>query len=479
MSTTGTITYAAPQAAAPSLTVPGSADPRAAETNRILAVVPLALVVGIQLLFFVQYWLPETSRFPTRNWWLHELAPLASATLTSSGHPQVDAQYGPWGFTTALLLMASVGVFALCRSRRTWLGPWLMLIPWSLGLLAAMIVVSTLAITNSTGPSVLSVVLLVVWLAIAAVATLGKILNAPPPPVTKSWRSGGAVLFAYAIIGPLPTAVGRWLFAPDLRQVAAELQANTVALRLSALWTPVTGMFYLSGLAVGIAGWLTYQWWPPRKKVVAHSVAVFGMLVVIGLLGWPASTMATDRARLLAHESPATTNDFPCGSLILDEVQPRPVQPGPVRPGQDRPVMTMAFSGFSCKTVTTYVGYRQVATRDLPAKVSPMQARTPEGVKITGKYAAAQYGGIVVIAATSRLNSQPDRIFGISTLDGMQRWEFNCDNPARTNLLVRFARVPGGDDPALGHVTVSEKKPRVVVTCDGATQRFDPVKGPR
>lgn len=463
------IAYADPGAAAPTLTVPGSSDPTRGEQNRLLAAVPLAIVVAIQLLFFVQYWLPETHRFPTRDWWLRELAPLASSAMTSSGEPQVAAQYGPWGFTTALLLIASVGVFALCRSRRMWLGPWLMLIPWGLGLLASLIVVSTLAITNSLGASVVSLLLLIAWLVLAAVATLGKVLNVPPPPVEKSWRDGLALLFVYAIVGPLPTAVGRWLFAADLRQVAAELQANTVALRLSALWTPATGMFYLCGLAVGVACWLAYQWWPPRERVVAYSVAVFSMLLIIASLGWPTSTMAAQRARELAYDSPAAANRSPCGSLVLDQLEPHP----------DRPVMTMIFSGFNCKTATTYAGYRQVATIDLAATVSPMHARTPEDGEITGKYVSAQYGDIVVVAATSRLSSQPDELVGIGAADGTQRWRFVCGQPSRATLQVRFARVPTGEDPALGHVTVSETKPRVVVTCEGRTQRFDPVKGPR
>ena len=57
---------------------------------RLAACVPLIIAVGVQLIFFLQYWLPETSRFPTRHWWLTQLAPLASQVLTSSGQSQVD-----------------------------------------------------------------------------------------------------------------------------------------------------------------------------------------------------------------------------------------------------------------------------------------------------------------------------------------------------------------------------------------------------
>ncbi len=126
---------------------------------------------------------------------------------------------------------------------------------------------------------------------------MGKIFDAPPPVRRKTWRNGLPLLAAYAVVGPVPTAVGRWLFAPELRDVADGLQDNAVALRLAALWTPGTGLFYLCGVVVGIAVWMAYQWWPPRERVVALSLGLVGLLVLIGLLGWPTSTVALERVK--------------------------------------------------------------------------------------------------------------------------------------------------------------------------------------
>jgi hypothetical protein len=37
--------------------------------------------------------------------------------------------------------------------------------------------------------------------------------------------------------------------------------------------------------------------------------------------------------------------------------------------------------------------------------------------------------------------------------------------------------VPAGDDPARGHITLAEKKPRVVVGCDDKIVSLDPITG--
>jgi hypothetical protein len=44
---------------------------------------------------------------------------------------------------------------------------------------------------------------------------------------------------------------------------------------------------------------------------------------------------------------------------------------------------------------------------------------------------------------------------------------------------VRFANVPGGDNPPEGHITQGEVAPEVVVSCDGQIVRINPVTGPR
>ncbi len=464
-----TIAYANPQAPAPKLGALGSTDDEHRTRTRQAAVVPLVIMIGAQLIFFLQYWLPETSRFPTRGWWLTELAPLASKALTSSGESQVSAQDGPWGVTAFLLLIASFAVFIVCRSPRIWLGPWLMAVPWALGLVASLIIVAALALSGRFTSSLLAVLLLIVWLACAGFATVGKIFDEPSPSARRSWRHGLPVLIAYAIIGPVPTAVGRWLFGAELRDAAADLQHNLVALRLAALWTPGTALFYLCGLVVGIGVWVAYQWWPPRERVLALSLALVAFLLLMGGLGWPTSSFAGHRVTTLRYESPQQRVHFACGSFLFQQ------QPS----AQLQPALTVAFSGFSCKTVTTYSGYTQVSTQNLPATLSPVHAKTPEGAEISGRYVAAQYGDVIVVAGSNRLGAEADQLFGLGALDGTLRWQFSCGSPRPRTLAVRFAKVPTGENPALGHQTLTETKPRVVVTCDENKVRFDPATGPK
>ena len=54
---------------------------------------PFSIALTVHLFFLLQYWLPETANFPNSQWWMTQLAPLASPWLTSRGEPQVPAQY--------------------------------------------------------------------------------------------------------------------------------------------------------------------------------------------------------------------------------------------------------------------------------------------------------------------------------------------------------------------------------------------------
>ncbi len=463
-----TISYADPKAPAPTLGSLGSGDEDHQTRVRQAACVPLIIMIGANLIFFVQYWLPETSRFPTRHWWLTQLAPLASKALTSSNEAQVEAQNGPWGLTALILLAASFAVYGVCRSPRLWLGPWLLAVPALLGLAAGLFIVIALIITGDLTSSLLSVLLLIAWFVAAAFATVGKIFDPPPPMRRKTLRSGLPLLAAYVLVGPVPTAVGRWLFAPELRDAAAGLQGNEAALRLAALWAPVTGLFYLCGVIVGLTVWMAYQWWPPRERVAAMSLGLVGLLMLIGLLGWPTSTAGRDRVSILDYESPQDEAHFPCGSWLL---------PQPDGTGNRPPAETVAVSGFSCKTVTTYQGYRQVASQNVPATLSPVRAKTPEGAAISGRSVAAQYDDVIVVAGSDRLSSEADQVFGLGVRDGTQRWHYECGAPYPHTLTIRFARVPAGEDPARGHVTLTEKKPLVVVGCEGQIVELDPITG--
>jgi hypothetical protein len=466
------IAYSNPLATRPDVGSLGSAAPESAEDSRKIrhaATVPLIISLGAQWVFFIHYWIPETTAFPASNLWLTQLAPLASVALTSEGQPQVGAQNGQWGLPALVLLVCAFALFWLSRTRH-WLGRTAMLAPAALGLVAALTIVIGLAARGSLSTSLVGVLLLFTWVFSAGYAALHGFLDNLGPLPAKIWHSGLPVLIAYAIIIPAPIAVGRSLFAPAMRDAAARLQDNTVALRLAALWTPSTVLLYLTGLLIGVAVWVAYQAWPPRREraFVGRALIVIGILIITAAVGWPATIMANERVNELTYASPADEVHFTCGAWILD-------QPSTVSPQQE-PAKTLVISGFTCHTVTAYAGYQQLSTHSLAVSLSPVIGHTPEGARISGRIVAAQYGDVLVVAGSDRFDVNANELLGIGLTDSAQLWRYGCAHGAP--LGVRFANVPGGDNPAVGHITQGEIPPEVVVSCQGQTVRINPMTGP-
>ena len=400
--------------------------------------------------------------------WLTQLSPLASAALTSEGQPQVQAQNGQWGLPALVLLVCAFALFWLSRTRH-WLGRTAMLAPAALGLIAALASVIGLAAKGELRSTMIGVLLLIIWVWSAGYAALHGFLDNLGPLPPKTWHSGLPLLAAYAIVGPAPTAVGRWLFAPELRDAAYALQENTVALRLAALWTASSALLYLCGLLIGVAVWVAYQAWPPRRDAafVGRCLIVIGILIVTGAVGWPATNVAENRVTELAYESPADEIHFSCGSWILDQ---------PTAASQQRePAKTLVISGFTCRTVTTFAGYQQLSTRDIDVSLSPVVAFTPEGARISGRIVAAEYGEVIVVAGSDRFDARANVLLGLGLTDSAELWRYPCGDGA---LGVRFANVPGGDNPADGHITQGEVIPEVVASCDGQIVRLNPMTGP-
>ena len=465
------ITYTNPGAGRPEVGSLGPSSAVRVEDSRKIrhaATIPLIISLGAQWVFFIHYWIPETSTFPTHEMWLTQLSPLASAALTSEGQPQVQAQNGQWGLPALVLLVCAFALFWLSRTRH-WLGRTAMLAPAALGLIAALASVIALAAKGELRSTMIGVLLLIIWVWSAGYAALHGFLDnlAPLPP--KTWHSGLPLLAAYAIVGPAPTAVGRWLFAPDLRDAAYALQENTEALRLAALWTASSALLYLCGLLIGVAVWVAYQAWPPRRDAgfVGRCLIVIGILIVTAAVGWPATNVAENRVTELAYESPADEIRFNCGTWILD--QPTTASQ------QAEPAQTLVISGFTCRTVTTFAGYQQLSTRDLNVSLSPVIAFTPEGAKISGRIVAAEYGEVIVVAGSDRFDARANVLLGLGLTDSAELWRYPCgDGP----LAVRFANVPGGDNPADGHITQGEVAPEVVASCAGQIVRLNPMTGP-
>ena len=158
-----------------------------------------------------------------------------------------------------------------------------------------------------------------------------------------------------------------------------------MALRLSALWTPSTWLLYLCGLLVGGTVWVAYQWWPPRRerRFGGLSLALVGLVIITGVDRLPDRDhrrQAGDHAavREPGHATCISPAAPGCWTSRSSWVRPEPEQ-------------TMIISGFTCKTVTTFSGYRQLGTRTLPVSLSPVTAHTPDGRRISGKIVVAEY----------------------------------------------------------------------------------------
>lgn len=466
-----TAVYAQPTAVAPVLGgvgVPEDDDDRQRLVLRVRAAsaVPAVITVGVHWIFLITYWIPETSAFPAHDWWLTQLSPLVAESVTSAGHGQVPAQAQLAGAFGELLLVCALALLLLARHPRR-LGQSAVLVPAALGTAVSVVLLLVVVVGGHARSSGVSILLLVAWVAAAAYASVFSLLLDLGGTRPRRWSNGVPLLAVYAVIGPAPVAVGRALFGPELRDVAATLEQNTVALRLSALTTPSTLLLYLAGLLLGVAVWAAYQCWPVRRDLgMLVRIAVFVAAVALtGVVGDAAGRSAHDRATQLRQTSPAGSIHRGCGASAL--ASPDGVDAGPVH--------TVAVTGLHCRSVTTFAGYRQLGTHTVDFSLFPVTARSPDGRKLAGRPVGAQYGDVLVLVGTSRLDTGADRIAAFRVSDAELLWQFSCtDRPA---LRVRFARVPGGDDAARGHVTARERRAQVVGLCGATTVRFDPATG--
>jgi hypothetical protein len=127
--------------------------------------------------------------------------------------------------------------------------------------------------------------------------------------------------------------------------------------------------------------------------------------------------------------------------------------------------------------VTAFSGYQQLSTHTLPVSLSPVIAHTPEGARISGRIVAAQYGDVLVVAGTNRFDGNANNLLGIGLTDSAELWRYPCKHGPP--LGVRFANVPGGDNPAEGHITQGEAGPEVVASCQQQLVQINPTTGPR
>lgn len=458
------ISYLATEAGPPELGSLGERHRRGVlppATALALVHVPLVISVGVNGLFFLAYWLPEISLFWGHEALLGQLAPLASKELTSQSTPLVAAQGDRSGLAPAYLLLAALALPVLARSR-TWLAR-LALWPVSwLALICSLVVLLGLAVRGELGSSLLGVLLLAVWM-VAAVTTSWRSLWVDVDRLPRRPDRVGWLLGTYALLGLLPVAVGRQLFAPELRQAAAEVQDGSFALRWTALITPASVPLYLAGVLVGLLLTLAYRLVPPALTARTRRIGVvlLAAAVCLVLAGAVGAVAGARRAEQLRTDSPAATMAFRCGSWVDHPA--------------GRTAESVIASGATCRRVTGYLGFRQTGTRELYGSLSPIRATTPEGREVSTEVVAGRYGPTLVVATTSRLDNRPDELVGMRVGDLAELWRFRC--PDDEDFRMRFAGADGGDDPAAGRLTGPREGAGVVVGCKLGQLRLDPETG--
>lgn len=444
------------------------------------AYLPLLITTIVNAVFLVAYWVPEFARFPGHDWLFNQLAPLASTSLTSRGVSIAEVQVGRGSLIPTFLLLASLPLPALFRARQWQLR---LVIPAVLGYLGAMGLVVTALGLLARGQflgSAIGVALMAGWVAAVGVTVFRLVwVNTdvlPQRPTRVLW-----IVVLVALFHPLAIAIGRWIFAPEMRDAAAELLGSGQdALQYAALVTPATVAVYLSGVAVVLVGWAWYMlippWQPVRTPWVAERdgakpPALLGprlliLAISVGLLavtGASASYAGQTRAQQIALGSPVDDLALTCMSWTQQLA--------------GKPAQTVALSGTGCSTVTAFSGFAQVSQRQLAERFSPVRAETPDEASIKGRVIAAQYGPIVVAASTSGegFNSHPDQLQGLRVVDGQRIWTFRCDDDGAMQL--RFAGADLGDDPDAGRITEFAEQPSIVAACSNTTVSINPQTG--
>ena len=444
------------------------------------AYLPMVITLSVNAIFFVAWWVPEFARFPGHEWLYNQLTPLASASLTSQGQPVSPVQATRGSVIATFLLVASLPLPALFRARSWQLR---LAVPALLGYVGAMgLLINFLSLLarRQLPATFIGLLLIAAWVAAIGI-TIRRLFwvntdDLPRRPAKVLW-----IVVLVALLHPLAIAIGRRVFAPELRTAVAELQTSGQdALLNAALIAPATIPIYLSGVAVVLVAWAWYMMVPPWQPIrtpwkrLSSSSEPPGLLgprlvvlaisvVFLALTGATASYAGQARAQQIEVGSPAADLALTCASWEQQL--------------SNKPTQTIAFSGTSCNTVTAFSGFAQVGQHTLKQKLSPLRAETPDEAAISGRVVGAQYGAVVVVASTDGKGFQagPDQLQGIRIADGQRLWTFRCDDDG--GLRLRFAEADGGDDPAAGRVTDLAEPPSVVAACSNGTVSLDPQTG--
>ncbi|MFC7624213.1 hypothetical protein [Microlunatus sp. GCM10028923] len=431
-------------------------------TTRVLELsrLPMLIMVVVNVIFFVAYWLPELAR-GNDDPLLGQLAPLASAAFATGG----EAWFSTQRSTGTWLLIFGLAIAVLIRSRH-WVARLILFPVAYLGAALVLVMIFGVIIRGELFGTLLSVLLGVVWVATAITTTWRSLWqNIDDLPDRRPPRIWPLVLACVAAV--IPLAVGRAVFAPELRQAAADLAVSGSAMRWAALFTEATPRLYLAGVGVLVAGWAAWRLLPGRRpERPAGTVVALLIALVLGMggIGMTAAQLAAQRTEQIRSGDPTPELLFSCVSWR---------QPG------EGPARTLVVHGAGCQQLSGFTGYTPTTDRALGYSISPVKASLPGGPEIASDVISASYGEILVIAGTDRFDDKANRIVGLRVTDGTEVWSFPCavESGRGASLELRFAGAPDGDDPTAGRLTDRGESESVVAVCGGVTKTLDPRTG--
>lgn len=439
---------------------------------------PAFISLAVNATFLVAWWAPEFGEFAGRDALLGQLWPLASKELTSGGQAVVLAQVGQPGLLAALLLLTSVTLPFLARSRTRLVRVLVPMATVYVGAVAWMVTLVQPLSAGSRRPWI-CLLLLTAWVLTAGI-TVWRSRSVPAADLPERQPPLGWLVAVVVLLYPVPLALGRALFAPEVADAARSLLDADPTRRFEMLATSSSLLAWLSGACVLLVGWALYRLLPPYAEmsvawvlrpgavdpVVVRIAAAAVCVAALLLVASPAADLGRTQAKRWVSGNP-TGDNLSCATWVEE------------RPG--RPAATLTSRGDQCRELVSYAGYTESGRSVLLTTLSPVKATMPDQRPITSRVVGARYGGVVVLAGSDALDFAPDELSAIS-LDNAQRvWRFRCDDDG--TMRIRFAGaapVPGASSAArlaAGHVTQTGEDPRVVVECSNQSVRLDPATG--
>ena len=250
-----------------------------------------------------------------------------------------------------------------------------------------------------------------------------------------------------ALLHPLAIAIGRWIFAPEMRggrYRAAGQRSGRPAVRrpdhpgqrrrLPQRCRRRAGRLGLvhAGAAVATRPYAVGAQdhrEPAGRRTAGPRLLILGVSVVaLVVTGGLASYGGQARAQQITLGSPVDDLALTCASWTQ--------QP------EKKAAQTLALSGAGCSTVTAFSGFAQSAQQQLSEQFSPVRAETPDGASIKGRVVAAQYGPVVVVASTDGegYGSAPDQLQGLRVVDGQRHLDLPLRRRRRPVAPVRRCR---------------------------------------